>query len=56
MLIYVCLFFGFLVFLIVEKFLKVYRVFYSKGILLMVVLENEDNDILWCVNYDIFFF
>uniref|UniRef100_A0A2I3HXB7 Nucleoporin 155 n=1 Tax=Nomascus leucogenys TaxID=61853 RepID=A0A2I3HXB7_NOMLE len=38
----------------VEKPSKVHRALYSKGILLMAASENEDNDILWCVNHDTF--
>ncbi|KAF6357331.1 nucleoporin 155 [Rhinolophus ferrumequinum] len=38
----------------VEKPSKVHKAFYSKGILLMAASENEDNDILWCVNHDTF--
>ncbi|NWR23832.1 NU155 protein, partial [Emberiza fucata] len=38
----------------VEKPAKVHRALYSKGVLLMAASENEDNDILWCVNHDSF--
>uniref|UniRef100_A0A452QEZ1 Nuclear pore complex protein Nup155 n=1 Tax=Ursus americanus TaxID=9643 RepID=A0A452QEZ1_URSAM len=38
----------------VEKPSKVHKALYSKGILLMTASENEDNDILWCVNHDTF--
>ncbi|XP_016079465.1 PREDICTED: nuclear pore complex protein Nup155 isoform X2 [Miniopterus natalensis] len=38
----------------VEKPSKVHKALYSKGILLMAASENEDNDILWCVNHDTF--
>ncbi|NWT04676.1 NU155 protein, partial [Mionectes macconnelli] len=38
----------------VEKPSKVHRALYSKGVLLMAASENEDNDILWCVNHDSF--
>ncbi|XP_006876995.1 PREDICTED: nuclear pore complex protein Nup155 isoform X2 [Chrysochloris asiatica] len=38
----------------VEKPSKVHKALYSKGILLMAASENEDNDILWCINHDIF--
>ncbi|XP_074787861.1 nuclear pore complex protein Nup155 isoform X3 [Athene noctua] len=38
----------------VEKPTKVHRALYSKGILLMAASENEDNDILWCINHDSF--
>ncbi|XP_054843250.1 nuclear pore complex protein Nup155 [Eublepharis macularius] len=38
----------------VEKPSKVHRALYSKGILLMAASENEDNDILWCINHDSF--
>ncbi|NWU89366.1 NU155 protein, partial [Upupa epops] len=38
----------------VEKPAKVHRALYSKGILLMAASENEDNDILWCINHDSF--
>uniref|UniRef100_A0A2K5L4S8 Nucleoporin 155 n=1 Tax=Cercocebus atys TaxID=9531 RepID=A0A2K5L4S8_CERAT len=38
----------------VEKPSKVHRALYSKGILLMAASENEDNDILWCINHDTF--
>uniref|UniRef100_A0A4X2JYW2 Nucleoporin 155 n=1 Tax=Vombatus ursinus TaxID=29139 RepID=A0A4X2JYW2_VOMUR len=38
----------------VEKPSKVHRALYSKGVLLMAASENEDNDILWCVNHDTF--
>ncbi|XP_063996077.1 nuclear pore complex protein Nup155 [Pogoniulus pusillus] len=38
----------------VEKPAKVHRALYSKGVLLMAASENEDNDILWCINHDSF--
>ncbi|XP_074992245.1 nuclear pore complex protein Nup155-like isoform X1 [Calonectris borealis] len=38
----------------VEKPSKVHRAIYSKGVLLMAASENEDNDILWCINHDSF--
>ncbi|XP_003504041.1 nuclear pore complex protein Nup155 [Cricetulus griseus] len=38
----------------VEKPSKVHKALYSKGILLMTASENEDNDILWCINHDTF--
>ncbi|NWQ96993.1 NU155 protein, partial [Burhinus bistriatus] len=38
----------------VEKPAKVHRALYSKGVLLMTASENEDNDILWCINHDSF--
>ncbi|XP_061215354.1 nuclear pore complex protein Nup155 [Neopsephotus bourkii] len=38
----------------VEKPSKVHRALYSKGVLLMAASENEDNDILWCINHDSF--
>uniref|UniRef100_A0A8C0EQX2 Nucleoporin 155 n=1 Tax=Bubo bubo TaxID=30461 RepID=A0A8C0EQX2_BUBBB len=38
----------------VEKPTKVHRALYSKGVLLMAASENEDNDILWCINHDSF--
>ncbi|XP_038599878.1 nuclear pore complex protein Nup155 isoform X2 [Tachyglossus aculeatus] len=38
----------------VEKPSKVHKALYSKGVLLMAASENEDNDILWCVNHDTF--
>ncbi|NXK00399.1 NU155 protein, partial [Corythaixoides concolor] len=38
----------------VEKPTKVHRALYSKGVLLMTASENEDNDILWCINHDSF--
>ncbi|NXS68532.1 NU155 protein, partial [Pandion haliaetus] len=38
----------------VEKPIKVHRALYSKGVLLMAASENEDNDILWCINHDSF--
>ncbi|XP_010154801.1 PREDICTED: nuclear pore complex protein Nup155 isoform X1 [Eurypyga helias] len=38
----------------VEKPAKVHRALYSKGVLLMAASENEDNDILWCINRDSF--
>ncbi|XP_053153166.1 nuclear pore complex protein Nup155 [Hemicordylus capensis] len=38
----------------VEKPSKVHRALYSKGVLLMAASENEDNDILWCINHDAF--
>ncbi|XP_034956535.1 nuclear pore complex protein Nup155 [Zootoca vivipara] len=38
----------------VEKPSKVHQALYSKGVLLMAASENEDNDILWCVNHDSF--
>lgn len=40
----------------VEKPLKVHKALYTKGILLMAASENEDSDILWCVNHDTFSF
>ncbi|KAI1240157.1 hypothetical protein IHE44_0011610 [Lamprotornis superbus] len=45
---------GFSAFSNVEKPAKVHRALYSKGVLLMAASENEDNDILWCVNHDSF--
>ncbi|XP_068106698.1 nuclear pore complex protein Nup155 [Hyperolius riggenbachi] len=38
----------------VEKPLKVHKALYKSGILLMAASENEDHDILWCVNHDSF--
>ncbi|XP_029434414.1 nuclear pore complex protein Nup155 isoform X2 [Rhinatrema bivittatum] len=38
----------------VEKPSKVHKALYSKGVLLMAASENEDNDILWCINHDSF--
>ncbi|XP_065595993.1 nuclear pore complex protein Nup155 [Cyrtonyx montezumae] len=38
----------------VEKPSKVHRALYCKGVLLMAASENEDNDILWCINHDSF--
>lgn len=38
----------------VEKPSKVHKALYSKGVLLMAAAENEDNDILWCINHDSF--
>ncbi|NXG52616.1 NU155 protein, partial [Psilopogon haemacephalus] len=38
----------------VEKPAKVHRALYSKGVLLMAASENEDHDILWCINHDSF--
>ncbi|KAF1434426.1 hypothetical protein FQV22_0004963, partial [Spheniscus magellanicus] len=38
----------------VEKPSKVHKAIYSKGVLLMAASENEDNDILWCINHDSF--
>ncbi|XP_020651332.3 nuclear pore complex protein Nup155 [Pogona vitticeps] len=38
----------------VEKPSKVHRALYTKGVLLMAASENEDNDILWCINHDSF--
>ncbi|NWX18860.1 NU155 protein, partial [Aegotheles bennettii] len=38
----------------VEKPAKVHRALYSKGVLLMTASENEDSDILWCINHDSF--
>ncbi|MEE6458037.1 hypothetical protein FKM82_000160 [Ascaphus truei] len=38
----------------VEKPSKVHKALYSSGILLMTASENEDNDILWCINHDSF--
>ncbi|KAM8961578.1 nuclear pore complex protein Nup155 [Pelodytes ibericus] len=39
---------------IVEKPSKVHKALYSNGVLLMTASENEDNDILWCINHDAF--
>ncbi|KAE8636462.1 hypothetical protein XENTR_v10003006 [Xenopus tropicalis] len=38
----------------VEKPSKVHRALYNSGVLLMAASENEDNDILWCINRDSF--
>lgn len=37
-------------------YLTSYKILHIKllGILLMAASENEDNDILWCVNHDTF--
>ncbi|KAM4708363.1 nuclear pore complex protein Nup155 [Discoglossus pictus] len=36
----------------VEKPSKVHKALYNNGVLLMTASENEDNDILWCINHD----
>ncbi|PIN97801.1 hypothetical protein AB205_0201700 [Aquarana catesbeiana] len=38
----------------VEKPTKVHKALYNNGVLLMAASENEDHDILWCINHDSF--
>ncbi|KAG8599029.1 hypothetical protein GDO81_002854 [Engystomops pustulosus] len=38
----------------VEKPSKVHKALYNSGVLLMAASENEDHDILWCINHDSF--
>ncbi|KAM4809382.1 nuclear pore complex protein Nup155 [Rhinophrynus dorsalis] len=38
----------------VEKPSKVHKALYDNGVLLMTASENEDRDILWCINHDSF--
>ncbi|KAM5193375.1 nuclear pore complex protein Nup155 [Mantella aurantiaca] len=38
----------------VEKPTKVHKALYNNGVLLMTASENEDHDILWCINHDSF--
>ncbi|XP_053557191.1 nuclear pore complex protein Nup155 [Bombina bombina] len=38
----------------VEKPSKVHKALYKNGVLLMSASENEDSDILWCINHDSF--
>ncbi|XP_075040329.1 nuclear pore complex protein Nup155 [Mixophyes fleayi] len=38
----------------VEKPSKVHKALYISGLLLMAASENEDHDILWCINHDSF--
>ncbi|XP_073400058.1 nuclear pore complex protein Nup155 isoform X1 [Dendrobates tinctorius] len=38
----------------VEKPSKVHKALYNNGVLLMAASENEDHDILWCINHDSF--
>ncbi|XP_072272710.1 nuclear pore complex protein Nup155 [Pyxicephalus adspersus] len=38
----------------VEKPSKVHKALYTNGVLLMAASENEDHDILWCINHDSF--
>ncbi|XP_041042883.1 nuclear pore complex protein Nup155 isoform X1 [Carcharodon carcharias] len=33
---------------------KVHKALYTKGILLLAASENDDNDVLWCINHDSF--
>ncbi|XP_056402290.1 nuclear pore complex protein Nup155 isoform X2 [Hyla sarda] len=37
-----------------EKPSKVHKALYNDGVLLMAASENEDHDILWCMNHDLF--
>ncbi|KAM9329214.1 nuclear pore complex protein Nup155 [Gastrophryne carolinensis] len=38
----------------VEKPSKVHKALYNNGILLMAASENEDHDVLWCIDHDSF--
>ncbi|KAM3938778.1 nuclear pore complex protein Nup155 isoform 1-T1 [Leptodactylus fuscus] len=38
----------------IEKPSKVHKALYNYGVLLMAASENEDHDILWCINHDSF--
>ncbi|XP_051876297.1 nuclear pore complex protein Nup155 [Pristis pectinata] len=33
---------------------KVHKALYTKGVLLLAASENDDNDVLWCINHDSF--